>query len=1383
MRPSHQYSLLLVVGLGVIAILALTFPGPVVYSLEKDFFPSQFHENTDALKIKELNSTADILPLMQDLLDYSGPIVLNIDVRDMDQARYYLDQFSKNNIQLKNLVVNLKMNESEMAEFSSSKLLQRQLLRELMNSTIDMDDLDSLMITYRDDQNMLISLQLQREAIRKKIHEISAEYQTESEKIQKISEKLGLDTTQEVESVREIQQIVDTIDKKSPVVEETRPWIPTLSLLVKPDTGEFGDRIGISGIYRSSSAEKTRHPVTIYIDNNASASTSTDPDGIYTSNYEIGQIAPGKHTIYATSGPTASESRTLTVTAVNSTTILEIRAVYNKPEIQCSGNVIASGSPVRYAPVDIISDYRNALRQTSDRNGKYQTQLRLSPGTHRIQAQFVNDTYPLFLSKSQIYLVEANDDSILSIRRLDVNMSADELSLALDPVTASYKEVISITGSLSGKNPRNKTIDLFMDGVFSRTLKTGPDGSYAEKFVIDKIRAGRHTVFSRYSEKETGEIYSESREIVIPASDTVTNLGIEMTDGGTTVICTGNVTARGLAASSVPVELVWDNRNITELHTDATGSFRQKTGLPVGNHSVFARFTSEDFPLNASRSITYTVTVLPPVDLYVSPRTAQYMDALTIGGSIRGVNPSGRDVRIFIDGKSTILVRSDARGLFSTLYMIENITAGEHAVQAFSGDYSSESLPFSITPVDSNLTLGIERIPDSSQVVCSGFLTENSLSVRNAPILIIWDDRNVFETRTNRYGRFEDTITLPEGKHLIRAVFNSTSLLPLNPSVSQTIEIDIPRLIRPGNLTVQVMPRSATFGEILNINGTLSAPINSGEPVRVFLDGRRLADTTTDRWGNYSIPYVIDRLSSGLHSVDAISGNFRSDTDTVRLFPSDSSTTLSLQQIPGSPRVSCSGTVSANNRSLNLAPVTIMIDGKYRINTETDESGKYTESIPITAGKHRIQSYFNSTGIFPVNPSSSIPVDIEITPGLSLQVRPSSGIYADNLTIEGTLISPESLDGTIDIFIDTSFIGSEKTDSRGHYTTSVKIEHFLPGQHIVSARSGSIVSDNRVFHVLPVYSQTSLTINKVNYSALYECTGSVMALDHAGDMIRKPVTVHDAELILAAFWTNPLDRANRPVRSAPVLIVSHNETLLETMTDINGNFSALVAFPEGDNTVSARFVNASFPVFSSESGTIPVNIPSANVSASEEAGQSAVRIPESLAIIAILFLFAGGAVYYLKRKNALFRERPVPTGSRGNTDLPHQDTGITDQESIGEMQRLTGTLSGDDLVTQDPIFVRYLRILQAEGLSTAARTVYLHFTGTIAQTLHIRNHRTLTPREFLRSCEEKPVSGSLSSFITIYEQIRYGGVKSPEKQGEFEESVRITDKTLEGEDH
>lgn len=1377
MKSLYRYLVLLILCIGIIAVLGVTLSGPVIYSLEKDVFPSLFHENTDALKVREFNSTTDILPLMQDLLDYDGPISLNINIRDMDQVRYYLDQYQKSNIRLRNLVINLDMTDSEMDEFSSSKQLQQKLLAELMNSTIAMDELDSLMIVHRDDSGMIMSLELQREAILKRMKEISEQYRLESEKTQKIADGAGLDTSPAKESVREVQRVVDSLDKKTPVIQQPLPRIPTLSLLVNPETGKYGDSIRFSGVYISSSTEKIRYPLTFHIDSGAVVSATTDPDGIYSTLYEIGEITPGVHSVYATSGITSSAIRTFSVVPVNSTTSLEIRALYNKPAILCNGTVLAN-RPVRNAPVEIIADYHTILRQTTDKNGAYQAQIRLSPGTHTLQARFVNDTYPVYQSGSPLYEVEAGPDSILSIRLRDANMSADELSLTLEPASAGYNDVINITGFLSGKDPKSKVVDLFIDGVYSLGLQTGPDGSYTGTYAVEKIRAGNHTLFAHYREPEAGEIYSESRPFMVNAAESVTLLDAAMAGDGTRVICTGNVSAPGKGVSSAPLELVWDSRNIIRTRTDETGSFRQIISLPVGNHSIFARFTSQDYPLLPSRSVTSLVTVPPPLDLFVRPPVAYYRDTLTIGGALQGMNRSYQDIRVFTDGKKTTTVRSDVQGLFFTSSPVENISAGEHTVQAFSGEYSSDPQKFLVIPVASDLVMSASLIPDSSQVLCSGTLTENGRGVRDAQVQIFGDDRPISETRTDRYGNFEDTITLPFGKHRIQAVFNDTSRFPLNASRSRIFEIDIPGIL--GNLTLQVIPDTGTFGERLTISGTLSARTNSGETVHLIIDGRKTADTKTGTRGDYSFRYLIDRLSPGSHTVEAVCNNFRSDPRSIFISPVDSKTTLSLRQIPSTPRIACSGTVTADNRPLRLAPVALVIDDKDIIRTETDESGNYSEIIPASAGMHRVQAIFNSTGIFPVNPSKSPVVLINISPELSLEVRPSSGIYNDTLVFEGTLIRPDSPESTVDLFIDNNLLAAAKTDRTGRYSYAMTIEKMPAGSHSVQAQSAGLQSDVRVFQVLPVQSLTTLTITPVNNSSLYECTGRVMAFDHAGELTRKPLTIKDARAILAAFWDNPLSRANRPVGFAPVAIIANNETLLQTMADAEGYFSERVAFPEGDTRVTAQFINDSYPIFSSTSGERVVNVPTADRSEQDGTELPPQGILGSLVIPVILLLFVGGAGYYLNRRSALFSRKSdsldlvLPPGIPGEGRAAPELPGGTGQPA---------ETSPREVPAEDPIFTRYVRIRESDGVSAAARAVYVHFAKTITRSLPVRNHLALTPREFLRSCEGKPFFTAFSSFISLYERVRYGGTKDSATTGEFEESIRKTDQSLEGEDH
>ncbi|MCX6688210.1 MAG: DUF4129 domain-containing protein, partial [Methanoregula sp.] len=968
---------------------------------------------------QQLNSTTDLLPLMQDLMDCTGPIVLNVNLKDSEQARRDLAVFAKYNKNLDNMIIKLDMKESEINDFAKSKTKQKELLDEMLNASVSLDELKNLEIQYRDQDNpnMLVSVSMQQEAIRGKVKEIYGQYQNETKKVVEIGTNFGANATKEGESQQEFKQIVEINDKIAQIIETPHSRIPTLSLLIKPDTGKYQDIINISAFYSSTEVLKNNHPITIFIDNNPVRQGITDNEGVFHDTYVIENITAGIHQINATSGSTASEPIILNITLVPSSTSINIIPVKNKPEfVQVSGTVIAN-KPVIFAPVNIVVDSRTSIQLTTDKNGLYKTQTRFSPGRHWIDARFDNASYPVFSSISSAYEIVASQDKILSITLINVTRNADTLRLTLIPYTATYKDIVNFSGILSGRDPKYQNVDVFIDDAYYRTLLTGSDGSYAEPYIIEKIKTGKHTVFTSYIDPGVGEIRSELRQFVVNSVDSRTLLEIERTDNGTRLTCRGNVTANGQGISSVPLELVWDDWNVINIRTDVNGSFLQKVVLPVGNHSIYARFTSQEYPVISSRSSTYPITILPPV------------------------------------------------------------------------------------------------------------------------------------------------------------------------------------------------------------------------------------------------------------------------------------------------------------------------------------------------------------------------------PGLSLEVKPTSGIYTDSLTFNGVLDHPDNREKAVDIYIDNKFLTSTTIARTGQFSQNMVIEQLPAGQLSVQARLNEMSSGVKTFTVLPVHTRTTLTVTPVNNSALFTCNGTVMAFDQAGDIIRRPVSLKEVHDILATLGKDPMKAAKRPVSAAPVALKVNNETLLEMQTDAVGRFSSVVVLQPGDNVITARFVNQSFPLFTSQSKGISVNIPSANLSLLVETRSSSVSLLAPVIVVAaILLLFIGGSIFYLKRRSIFFRTRQTPADLSSEPEILVSPETLT--KEIEEVDPFLSSVSppDPDKVSPDPIFAQYVRILNERGLSTAARAVYIHFTRTIAEKLHIRRHRTLTPREFLRSCDKRPFTGTFSTFITVYEHVRYGGARTPAKESEFEESVKKTDESIGGEE-
>jgi len=211
MKSPGRFFLLLALVLAAIALLVLTITTPLIYSLEGDVFSSPFHANTDALKRQPVNSSEDILPLMQELAGYTGPIVLNVRLDDPAEARRDLELFSKNRVSFDNLVVKLEMTESEMQEYAKNRALQNQLLSELVNSSVSLEELKKLEVRYRDANNpsQLMSVQLEGEALHERIQELYDRYEAGTNRTIATGKKMGIDTTQEEESVQSFRQYVE----------------------------------------------------------------------------------------------------------------------------------------------------------------------------------------------------------------------------------------------------------------------------------------------------------------------------------------------------------------------------------------------------------------------------------------------------------------------------------------------------------------------------------------------------------------------------------------------------------------------------------------------------------------------------------------------------------------------------------------------------------------------------------------------------------------------------------------------------------------------------------------------------------------------------------------------------------------------------------------------------------------------------------------------------------------------------------------------------------------------------------------------------------------------------------------------------------------------
>ncbi|MCJ7794781.1 MAG: carboxypeptidase-like regulatory domain-containing protein, partial [Methanoregulaceae archaeon] len=282
----------------------------------------------------------------------------------------------------------------------------------------------NLEIRYRDQNNpdMLLSVQYQGDALRKKVQELYNQYQVETGKVTAISTKFGLDATDEETGLVEFEQYVKEIDRNRNQQDELNRIIDfpirrsaRLSFLMSSDNGVYGDRIECFGYYFSLYGYRVEgvpgQEVTVFLDNAPVSSTITDELGSYNVIIPIERIPAGPHSLYAQSGTTLSDIQTLTVQSVGSTTTLSVTRPNSKGDVTCTGSVTAN-RPVRFALIQLVWDTTHIVETSTDAQGQFKATLRFPEGRHTVVARFSGDGFPITVSESKPQVV---DVSILRI--------------------------------------------------------------------------------------------------------------------------------------------------------------------------------------------------------------------------------------------------------------------------------------------------------------------------------------------------------------------------------------------------------------------------------------------------------------------------------------------------------------------------------------------------------------------------------------------------------------------------------------------------------------------------------------------------------------------------------------------------------------------------------------------------------------------------------------------------------------------------------------------------------------------------------------------------------------------------------------------------------
>ena len=403
----RRFSLLILAILSITFLLLLTpyILNPELYTLSNDSSTS-YHSNPAALYEYSYERSEEIQGMMQELLDAPQPIVLNLKIKDFEEAERLFEEYKEKSKDFNRVVVNLDLTESAIADFQRENRKNMDALERILNDSATFDEINRLEVKYRSENNpnLLYTVVVEGEAVQKALEKTTTQFEEREPDILALSAQLGLNTTQYLEAVGILKDIVET-DKA--VQEERKLNQPSiiagsLSLSVFPLKGQYKDTLRVAGAYTFSSDEN----VTLVLDSRDWKILTPDKNGAFFAPLFIERIREGEHVIFATTGRLYSNLVTFTVIPTNTTLTLQVYSSDERwDEVYVYGKLFTGELPVSAAPVRILVDDFEAVTFTTYPEGYYYGSINLTKGNHTLQAVFDDPSFPLNPSESEIQVV------------------------------------------------------------------------------------------------------------------------------------------------------------------------------------------------------------------------------------------------------------------------------------------------------------------------------------------------------------------------------------------------------------------------------------------------------------------------------------------------------------------------------------------------------------------------------------------------------------------------------------------------------------------------------------------------------------------------------------------------------------------------------------------------------------------------------------------------------------------------------------------------------------------------------------------------------------------------------------------------------------------
>ncbi|TAJ43934.1 DUF4129 domain-containing protein [Methanofollis fontis] len=406
MKRVYIKALLIVVSIGIIVMLFAILDSPLLYSVQNTS-STLSHVNPAKYDVISGDPAGSVIPAMGDLMDRSGTIVVHIRNKDYVAAQEELEQYAAASRSFNNMIINLDMTESEMKEFGDRNRESVDALAVLLEDSRRFDELSSLEIQYRDENNpeYLYSVTYEGDALKLKMEEAYAKYSTQQSRLVNISGRYGVESSSYEQSTDTFSRVVEGVaaaQEERTAQITLNPLFP-MTLGIDTDTARFGESIIMAGtLYRSPYTD-----VSIYIDSTLRGTVQTDIDGRYIAEYPAGDLKAGRHLVYATHGSRYSRVIEFTVLPSAADLTLSVRMITeDEANVACSGTLTCHDMPVSGERVTIVSDDGRSVETITDESGSYYCTGQFEPGIRSVYASVDGETHPLEYTTSEIVTLE-----------------------------------------------------------------------------------------------------------------------------------------------------------------------------------------------------------------------------------------------------------------------------------------------------------------------------------------------------------------------------------------------------------------------------------------------------------------------------------------------------------------------------------------------------------------------------------------------------------------------------------------------------------------------------------------------------------------------------------------------------------------------------------------------------------------------------------------------------------------------------------------------------------------------------------------------------------------------------------------------------------------